>query len=34
MVQLDDHYGPTPRKLVVLDDEAEPKKQDGILLLR
>ena len=34
MVQLDDYYGPAPRKLLVLDDEPEPKKQDGILLLR
>jgi two-component system chemotaxis response regulator CheY len=34
MVQFDDYYGPTPGKLVVLDDEPEPKKQDGVLLLR
>jgi two-component system chemotaxis response regulator CheY len=34
MVQLDDYYGPTPRKLVVIDDEREPKAQDDALLLR
>ncbi len=34
MVQLDDTYGLTSRKLVVLDDAPEPKKQDGLLLLR
>jgi two-component system, chemotaxis family, chemotaxis protein CheY len=34
MVQLDDYYGPTPRKLVVIDDEREPNLQDDALLLR
>ena len=30
----DDYYGPAPRKLLVLDDRPEPKKPDGVLLLR
>jgi two-component system, chemotaxis family, chemotaxis protein CheY len=34
MVQLDHYYGPTPRKLVVLDDQHEPETQDEVLLLR
>jgi DNA-binding response OmpR family regulator len=34
MVRFDGYYGPTPRKLVVLDDEVPADNHDDILLLK
>lgn len=34
MVQLDDYYGPMPRRLVVVNDGPEQKPEDDIFLIR